>query len=82
MGSMLDKMIKEKAIPISSVKRSREIVKQISRADVVGLNRTLQPIIEQNKREHIATMEAVSRDDSYYRGSQENVSQPRLVKKL
>lgn len=56
--SMLDKM-KEKAIPASSVKRSDEIVKIIKRSDVVELNKTMEPIINQNHRELRESWEAV-----------------------
>lgn len=51
MASMAEKM-KEKAIRITSAERSKEIVKTITRADEVQLNRTLEPIIEQNKKEY------------------------------
>lgn len=50
MASMAEKM-KEKAIPATDTKVSKEIVKTISRADVEELNRSMKPIIEQNHRE-------------------------------
>lgn len=48
--SMADKM-KKKAIPATSAKRSKKIIKSINRADVIALNQTMKPIIEQNRRE-------------------------------
>lgn len=48
--SMADKM-KQKAIPATSVKRSKKILKSVKRADVIELNQTMQLIIEQNRRE-------------------------------
>lgn len=48
--SMANKM-KEKAVPATSAKRSSKVIKTVNRADVVELNRTMQPIIEQNKKE-------------------------------
>ena len=48
--SMANKM-KEKAVPATSAKRSSKLIKTVNRADVVELNRTMQPIIEQNKKE-------------------------------
>ena len=47
-------LMKKKAIPGTSVKRSRKIIKKVNRAEVVELNRTLEPIIH---RELIASWE-------------------------
>lgn len=57
MASMA-KYMKQKAIPATSAVRSSEIVKRISRADIVALNHSIKPIIEQNKRERKACEEA------------------------
>lgn len=48
--SMADKM-KKKAIPATSVNRSKKIVKSINRSDVIELYQSMQPIIEQNQKE-------------------------------
>lgn len=58
MASMALKM-KEKAIKASDATRCREIVHSVSRADVIALNRTMEPIIRQNERERIASEQAV-----------------------
>ena len=50
-------LMKKKAIPGTSVKRSRKIIKKVNRAEVVELNRTLEPIIKQKHRELIASWE-------------------------
>lgn len=68
MASIASQM-KKMAIPASSVKRSNDIVKVISRADIVELNRSMEPMIAQNRREYIASAEAISRDTSIYRGN-------------
>ena len=63
--NMYDKM-KEKAIPATSTKLSNEVVKTISRADVVELNYSMKPIMEQNKREYIAGLEYMEKNPTYY----------------
>lgn len=77
MASMANQM-KKKAIPASSVKRSTEIVKVISRADVVELNRSMEPKITQNRKEYIEMAEAINRDTSIYRDN----SQGHVLKKV
>lgn len=62
----MSERMKEKALPASSVKRSNKVVKQISRADVVALNNSMKPIIEQNRREYIAGSEFIGKDNSVY----------------
>lgn len=49
--------MKKKAIPGTSVNHSKKIIKKVNRAEVVELNRTLEPIIKQNHRELIASWE-------------------------
>ena len=49
--------MKKKAIPWTSVNHSKKIIKKVNRAEVVELNRTLEPIIKQNHRELIASWE-------------------------
>lgn len=58
MASMAEKM-KEKAIKATSATRSSKVVKTIKRCDVVALNRTMEPIIEQNRKELRDSWEAV-----------------------
>lgn len=58
MASMAEKM-KEKAIKATSATRSSKVVKTIKRCDVVALNRTIEPIIEQNHKELRDSWEAV-----------------------
>lgn len=77
MTSMAYQM-KKKAIPASSVKRSNEFVKVISRADVVELNRSMEPMITQNRKEYIEMAEAINRDTSVYRDN----SQRHVLKKV
>ena len=50
MTSMAEKM-KQKAIPATITKVSKEIVKTVSKADVEELNRSIKPIIEENHKE-------------------------------
>lgn len=64
------KKMKEKAIPATSVTRSNEIVKTITQAEKVELFRQLEPIANQNKREHNAGIEAIEKDGSYYKGNE------------
>ena len=63
--NMADKM-KEKAIPATSVKLSNEVIKTISKADIKELNYSMRPIIEQNRREYIAGLEAIAKEASIY----------------
>ena len=63
--SMYDKM-KEKAIPATSVKLSKEVVKTVSKADIVSINYSMKPIMEQNKREYIAGLEYLNKNSTYY----------------
>lgn len=62
----MSKKIKKRAIPATNAKRSNVIVKSISRADVVALNRNMAPIIEQNRKEYNAGLEAILKDRAYY----------------
>lgn len=49
MGGMEEQM-RKKAIKATSAIRSKKIDKTIKRCDVVALNRSMEPIIEDNKR--------------------------------
>ena len=62
---MRDKM-KQKGIPITSVKINMEVVKRIERADVVALNRSMQPVLEQNMREYNAGLEELEKNSHYF----------------
>lgn len=75
---MADKM-KEKAIPATSAKKSAVIVQRISRADVVELNRSMEPIVQQNEIEYRASSDAISKDSSVYG---DNCKSKGLIKKL
>lgn len=55
---MADQM-KKKAIPATDTKISKEVVKRVDRADIIELNRTLEPIIQQNHKELNDSWEAV-----------------------
>lgn len=55
---MAEKM-KKKAIPATATKVSNDVVKRIDRVDIVELNRTLEPIIQQNHKELNDSWEAV-----------------------
>ncbi len=77
--NMYDKM-KEKAIPATSTKLSNEVVKTISRADVVELNYSMKPIMEQNKREYIAGLEYMEKNPIYY-GDKISEKKKTLIKK-
>lgn len=43
--------MKKKAIPATATKVSKKVVKRVDRADIIELNRTLEPIIQQNHKE-------------------------------
>ena len=58
--------MKEKAIPATSVKLSNEVVKTISKADIKELNYSMRPIIDQNRREYIAGLEAIAKESRIY----------------
>ncbi len=62
---MRDKM-NQKGIPLTSVKINMEVVKRIERADVVALNRSMKPVLEQNKREYIAGLEELEKNSHYF----------------
>lgn len=59
MAGMAEKM-KTKAIRAVSVSCSPNVVKKIKRADVVELNRSMEPVIRQNERERIASEQEVA----------------------
>ena len=56
---MFEKMRKTR-LKATLTTRSAEVVKQIPRCDVVELNREMEPIISQNKRERIASEEKIA----------------------
>ena len=60
------KEMKKKAIPASSSKRSDKVIKIISKGDIAELNRTLEPIIEQNKIERLECMKAFLQNNHIY----------------
>ena len=62
--------MKKKAIKATSATRSSVVVKRIPRCDVVELNRSMEPIINQNERERRAMTEAISKDQSIYRSAE------------
>ena len=62
----MNDVMKKKAIEATSAKRSNKVVKRIPRADIVELNRSMEPIIEQNRREYIEGSDAIGKDGHIY----------------
>lgn len=65
----MNEIMKKKAIPATSVKRSSKVVKRISRADVVSLNRSAESIIRQNEIERRRSDDEFGGKDSPFYGS-------------
>ena len=68
---MREKM-KEKGIPITSVQKSKNVIKSVSRGDSEELKYSRRLIAEQNRREYIEGLEAISKDNSIYKTSDTN----------
>lgn len=79
MGSMAEKM-REKAIPATSTTRSSNVVKSVSRADVIELNQVMKSIIEQNRREYEAGLNSILNEGKVYRSSNISSSYPQKLK--
>lgn len=47
--------------PASSVKSKKKVVRTITRADAVSVNRSIEPKIRQNERERTASMSAAAK---------------------
>ena len=53
--------LRKTAKPACSTKVSLEVVKEVSRADVIALNKSMEPITAQNAKERLAS-ELAGRD--------------------
>lgn len=59
--SLMDKRVQMFAKKASAVKHSGEVVKTVTRDEIVILNKTIEPKIRQNERERTASMHAAAR---------------------
>lgn len=49
--SKISEEVKKFSKPASSVKHSRKVAYEVSRADLVELNKSIEPLLKQNQRE-------------------------------